>query len=36
VDGADGVADEVGAAEEGEEGAAGGAHGEFLASEVVG
>lgn len=36
MDGADGVADEVGAADEGEEGAAGGAHEEFLAGEVVG
>ncbi len=35
MDGADGVADELGAADEGEEGAAGGAHGEFLAGEVV-
>lgn len=36
VDGADGVAEEVGAADEGEKGAARSAHGEFLAGEVVG
>ena len=36
VESADGVAEEVGAADEGEKSAAGGAHGEFLAGEVVG